>query len=372
MKNNKRIFIIMMIFLIIVSGCSKKNPTNPNGGNGGNPPDPATVSSVVVSPISVSVEKGQSYQFSATVYGNNSPPQTVTWTVIGGIGSTTINSSGYLTISSSETATSLTVRATSTFDTSKYGNAIVGVTTTIQPPTVSSVVVSPSSASVYKGGIDYFQFSATVYGNNNPPQTVTWTVTGGIASFITNGGLYIPTAETASSLTVRATSTLDTNKYGTAYVTVLNTPIISGVVVSPAEVTLARGQSRQFTAVVQGPNNPPQSVIWASSSNYSNITQSGLLTVSAYEASSLIVIGAASTYNSDNMGFSYITVSNPFTTSVSADGSLFQVSLDSRHTNSHNAMLSIEQLRGKVISLIVERNATFYNVITFTSGDVEN
>jgi hypothetical protein len=45
------------------------------------------------------------------------------------------------------------------------------------PPTVTSVTVTPATASVAKGGTQ--QFSAAVSGENEPSQTVTWTVTGG-------------------------------------------------------------------------------------------------------------------------------------------------------------------------------------------------
>ena len=76
------------------------------------PPAP-TVTSVTVSPSSASVEKGETRQFTTTVAGTNNPPQTVTWTVIGGGAGTSISTGGLLTVASGETATSLTVRACS-------------------------------------------------------------------------------------------------------------------------------------------------------------------------------------------------------------------------------------------------------------------
>lgn len=93
---------------------------------------------------------------------------------------------------------------------------VAGTTT----PTVTSVSVSPNPATVQKGGTQ--QFTATVSGTNNPAQTVRWTVTGGKTgtSISTGGLLTVISDETAATLTVTATSTVDTSKSGTAAVTV--------------------------------------------------------------------------------------------------------------------------------------------------------
>ena len=89
--------------------------------------------SVTVNPSTVTVQKGTSYTFSATVNGTNSPSQAVVWTVEGGIAGTTITQNGALTIGATETASTLTVRATSTIDTTKSGTATVTVANDVQP-----------------------------------------------------------------------------------------------------------------------------------------------------------------------------------------------------------------------------------------------
>jgi hypothetical protein len=179
---------------------------------------PVTVDTVTVSPPTAVVARGGTETFSATVTGTGSPAQTVTWTVSGNsnIG-TTISAAGLLAVAAGETATSLTVRATSTVDTTKSGTAAVTVPV---PPTVSSVTVSPATASVAKGGTQ--TFSATVTGTGSPAQTVTWTVNGNDNSgtTISGGVLNVAVGETATNLTVRATSTVDTAKSGTATIMV--------------------------------------------------------------------------------------------------------------------------------------------------------
>jgi len=91
------------------------------------------VTSVVVTPSNISVVVGQTQQtqqFSAIVYGTYNPSQTVTWSVTGGGSGTVISSSGLLTIANNENATSLTIRATSTVNTSINGTATANITHT--------------------------------------------------------------------------------------------------------------------------------------------------------------------------------------------------------------------------------------------------
>jgi hypothetical protein len=89
-------------------------------------------------------------------------------------------------------------------------------------PAVTGVTVTSSAATVAKGGT--LQFTAEVNGTNNPPQTVAWSIEGtGKASDTTisgDGKLTVASGESSKTLTVRATSTFDTTKFGQANVTV--------------------------------------------------------------------------------------------------------------------------------------------------------
>jgi len=93
--------------------------------------------------------------------------------------------------------------------------------------TVTGVTVSPATASVAKGGTQ--QFTAD-------PATVTWTIveTGKNSGTTINasGLLTVAAAETLSSFTVKATSTEDTAKSGTATVTVTSNALTGTVSVS--------------------------------------------------------------------------------------------------------------------------------------------
>jgi len=93
------------------------------------PPDTSTVTSVTVTPSSVTVAKGDNQQFTAAVAGTNSPPQTVTWSIVetGINAGTSIDSTGKLTVAGAETLAVLTVKAVSTVDVTKSGTAAVTI-----------------------------------------------------------------------------------------------------------------------------------------------------------------------------------------------------------------------------------------------------
>ena len=84
----------------------------------------ASVSSVTVTPSTVNTLKGMNTQFQATVDGSGFFDHTVTWSVTGANkAGTTIDAAGNLHVASDETATSLTVKATSNANSSVYGTA---------------------------------------------------------------------------------------------------------------------------------------------------------------------------------------------------------------------------------------------------------
>lgn len=87
-----------------------------------------TVTSVTVTPATATVAKGQGLHMTANVVTTNFAPKSVIWTVAGGADAgTTIDIYGNLIVSENETASSLTVTAASTFDSTKTGTATITV-----------------------------------------------------------------------------------------------------------------------------------------------------------------------------------------------------------------------------------------------------
>jgi len=91
---------------------------------------PTILKEVLVWPATSSITRGRQRQFMFNTIGSTTVPQDMTWSIVGGdiVEGTYINADGLLTISRNQPFTTLTIRATSTFDSSIYGEATIRVT----------------------------------------------------------------------------------------------------------------------------------------------------------------------------------------------------------------------------------------------------
>ena len=208
----------------------------------GSPPVLTTIS---VSPSSASVQTAGTKQFSATGYDQFgqpvSPQPTFTWSVSGG-GS--ISASGLFTAGSTAGGP-FTVTAASG---SVSGTASVTVTA---PPVLTTITVSPASASVQTGGTK--QFSATGYDQFgqpvSPQPTFTWSVSGG--GSISASGLFTAGSTAGGPFTVTAASG---SVSGTASVTVTSVPPDFSLSVSPSSQSVKRGNTATYTVTITPAN----------------------------------------------------------------------------------------------------------------------
>jgi hypothetical protein len=129
MKKVVKFFGIAALVAVMVFTAACDTPTSATGGG----ETAVTVTGVTISPSTPSAAKGGTEQFTATVAGTNSPAQTVTWTIetADKHADTKIDTAGKLTVAAGETKNPLTIRATSTVDTGKYGEVSVAVYTPI-------------------------------------------------------------------------------------------------------------------------------------------------------------------------------------------------------------------------------------------------
>lgn len=105
-----------------------------------------------------------------------------------------------------------------TFSASPFANGILFTTET---PGITSVTVSPATATVSKG--DSLQLSAAVVATGFASKGINWSVTGAADAGTTisaSGLLYVNPNETAASITVTATSVYDPTKTGTSTITI--------------------------------------------------------------------------------------------------------------------------------------------------------
>jgi uncharacterized protein YjdB len=265
---------------------------------------PATqkVTSVSVSPATASVKTGRTISFSATVEGDASN-KAVTWHTSSG----SITDAGVYTAPA--TAGTSIVTATSVFDATEVGTATITVIANNPLPTVTSVSVSPATASMKTGGT--ISFSATVAGSASN-KAVTWHASSGS---ITSAGVYTAPATAGTSI-VTATSVFDATEVGTATVTVTPvqvTPTVTSVTVSPATAASTTGGTLPFTATVQG-TTTNKAVTWTAA--LGSITASGAYTAPAKAGTDTVTAtSVADTTKSDSATVT-VTAPRPTVTSV--------------------------------------------------------
>lgn len=187
---------------------------------------------------------------------------------------------------------------------SPFENAVVF--TTVEP-TVTSVTVSPSSASVSTGS--ELQLKATVTTTGFANKAVQWSVDSSSKAdgvTITNNGLLkIPADASVEGVTVTATSIYDSSVNGTASITVASAtlPSITSVTVSAAgsATSVAKGATLQLSATVVRTGNASQVVTWSLDSDSVTdgvtISSSGLITVPADATVESITATATSVFD---------------------------------------------------------------------------
>lgn len=202
------------------------------------------LTSITVAPSTASVPTGGTQQFIATGFDQSgkplSPQPTFTWSVIGG---GTIDQSTGVFIAGPTAGTS-TVTATS----GPISGSATATVTSGQPVLVLTTInVTPSTASVQAGGTQ--QFTATGFDQTGasifPQPTFTWSVIGG-GTIGTSTGVFTA-GSTAGTSTVTATGGTVS---GTATVTVSDFTLS----VAPTSVTIQRGATATFKVTITRAN----------------------------------------------------------------------------------------------------------------------
>jgi hypothetical protein len=287
----------------VVTVVAASTPSSPSA------PGP-TVTGITISPTSTTTTTGGSVLFSAAVQGTT-PDKAVIWRTSSG----SITSAGVYTAPT--TAGTSTVIATADADSTKVATAIVTVTSApsqpqpTQPstPAVSSVTVSPATASSLTGGT--LPFTATVQGSTTN-KAVTWKAALGTISAT---GLYTAPAKAGTDL-VTATSAADPSVSGTASVTVTapaptptptpTTPTVTSVAVSPATASSVISGTLPFTATVHG-STTNTAVTWTAA--LGTISAAGLYTAPSKAGTDTVT--ATSVADPSVSGTASVTVTAP-------------------------------------------------------------
>lgn len=162
----------------------------------------------------VSVKAGETRNFTATLEGTNITNRTINWTVTGNTSiNTSISGNGVLTVAEDEKSDALTVTAVSAANETVSATVSVKVIKENKPvnPTNITITINPSENVEVKVG-ENKEFTARVEGTNLEDKTVTWSVNGNKSANTTisqEGVLAVAADETATAITVVATSNAD-------------------------------------------------------------------------------------------------------------------------------------------------------------------
>jgi hypothetical protein len=226
-----------------------------------------TLSAVVISPSTVSLQTSATQQFSAVglMSDGSTSSVSVIWSETGG----TITSGGLFTAGS--TPGSFRVIATQQGGTRAD---TANVTITVPPPTLTAVEITPSSVTLTTGATQQFNAVGRMSDGSTSAVSVNWSETGGT---VTSGGLYTA-GSTPGTYRVIAVRQGDT-KADTSTVTInAPAPTLTAVEVSPATVSLSAGATQQFTALGRMSDGSTSSVTVNWSETGGTITSGGLYT----------------------------------------------------------------------------------------------
>ena len=169
------------------------------------------ITGVTITPSTADLYQGQYFQFTATVQGTQPVPQMVHWEIVSDHRpGTVITNRGQLVIAVDETAATLTIRATSDYDTRRSGTATVTISPSmpvLTEATVDKIATGRSSFLIKDNG--------TIWGAglNNRGQL-------GLGD-TRNRTAYVPALVTPATLTFKAVSAF---AYGTESHTLAITP----------------------------------------------------------------------------------------------------------------------------------------------------
>src|ERR1041385_7462494 len=236
---------------------------------------PPTLPQLTADPSSASLLPGGTQQFTVSGKwndGSSTPPQ-VTWTAAGG----TITTSGLYTAGS--TPGTYPVIAVQTGGTEADTSAV-----TISAPSLTELILNPSSVSLPVGGTQQFTVSGSWSDGSSTPPQVTWTATGGTVS---SAGLYTA-GTTGGTYRVIALQQGGT-KSDTSQVTIVPPPSALSLVLTPQVDTLRSGQTVQYSTAVKWSDGQSHASTVTFTPSGGTMTTGGLYTAGSVLGTFLVV-----------------------------------------------------------------------------------
>jgi len=245
-------------------------------------------------------------QMNATISPSDATVKSVTWSVVTGTGSATIDQTGLLTAASVGT---VTVRATAKDGSGVYGEKTI----TITKPVVQIAVTSDNGAISLVNGTS-LQMTALVTPSDAADKSVLWNTTNDTGSAtIEDSGLL--TATSIGTVTVRATAKDSSGVYGEITIEVTSSEIkVTKITVTPKDgtATILKNDTLQMSAAVSPSNATNPAVTWtvANGTGSATISETGLLTATG---SGTVTVTATAKDGSGITGKTDVKINEPYT-----------------------------------------------------------
>ena len=257
-----------------------------------------------------SIVVGECETYTAEVTGTSLADKSVTWSISGNTSSsTTVDSSGNVTVDLNESALVIKLKATSNFDSTKFDEKNI-----IVKQAVTGVNVTGADSIIRGKSEDY---TVKVDGTPFADKTVTWTVSDNTSqdTVIDNSGkLTVSSKETANSIHVTATSNFDSTIKDTVEVKVNG---VNSITVN-AKDTMKPEESQKCEVTVKTTDDTKVSkdVTWSIDGNNSSktkIDEDGNLIIGKDEGTDKVKVTATSKENPDVSGSKDITIKQSVT-----------------------------------------------------------
>jgi hypothetical protein len=227
---------------------------------------PATLQSLAITPVQPSIARGTKQQFTATgTYSDNSVQDltaSVSWTSSNPGAAAIGNTAGTKGLASAVSPGVSTISATS-------GGVSATTTLTVTPATLTGLAVTPVNPSIPAGLTRQFAVTGTYSDNSTQDLTATATWSSSNTSIVR---LTDPVAAKGSFSAVAvgtATITAASGSLSSSTTVTVTPATLTALAITPANPSIARGTSRQFTATGTYSDNSTQnltgSVAWSSS-----------------------------------------------------------------------------------------------------------
>jgi GH25 family lysozyme M1 (1,4-beta-N-acetylmuramidase) len=206
-----------------------------------------------------SFQAGDSIQFTATVSGGTAP-YTYAWTF--GDGNTgTGNPATHIYTSTGTVNPLLTV----TDKNGNKGSTGTGCSFTVTAPTLTSVAVSPTTASVAAGGTQGFTATPTCISTCPAGITYTWTLTMSTMGSLTGSGTTdtFTAGSTAGKVGLFVNATYNGITRGASAIITVTVPTLSSLAVSPMAPGVSAGGKVSFTATPTCSSTCPAGMVYA-------------------------------------------------------------------------------------------------------------